>query len=79
MTTEAQRIAELEAQLAELKGNKPRITIKIGNKQNVVVGGPGLQQRFPVTLYAQGWIALLDAADEIREFIDNHKDQLSWK
>ena len=79
MTTEAQRIAELEAQLAQLKGSKPSITIKIGNKQNVVVGGTGLQQRFPVTLYAQGWLALLDAADDIRAFIETNKDQLSWK
>jgi hypothetical protein len=79
MTTEAQRIAELEAQLAQLKGNKPSITIKIGNKQNVVVGGTGLKQRFPVTLYAQGWLALLDAADDIRAFIETNKDQLSWK
>jgi hypothetical protein len=72
------RIKELKAELEALEGKKPALTIKFGNKRNVVVGGPGLKQRFPVTLYAPSWLILLDHADEIRQFIEDHKDELSW-
>lgn len=70
--------AELEAELARIRQEKP-LHIKIGNKQNVVVGGPGLRQRFPVTLYAPGWVALLEAAEDIKAFIEANREQLSWK
>lgn len=68
----------LRARIAELEGSKPKLSIKFGNKRNVVVGGSALGQRFPVTLYAPSWLVLLDHADEIREFIEAHKDELSW-
>lgn len=72
------RIAELEAELARLKGTSS-LRIKVGTKGGVVVGGPGLGQRFPVTLYPAGWLALLEAADEIKAFIEANREQLSWK
>ena len=74
--TDSARIAELEAELARYKS---KLTIKMGNKQNVVVGGSALGQRFPMTLYAASWLTLLDHADDIRAFIEDHKDELSWK
>lgn len=77
-----QRIAELEAQLeAERARNaKPaEFYIKVGNKDNVVFGGKGLGQRFPVTLYAPSWLFLLDHAEEIRAFIEENRDRLSWE
>lgn len=55
------------------------LTIKFGNKRNVVVGGPALGQRFPVSLYAPSWLVLLDHADEIRKFIEDNREQLSWE
>ena len=77
--TDAERIADLEAQLKAARGiEKPKLTIKFGNKRNVVVGGPALGQRFPVTLYAPSWLILLDQADEIRAFIEENHDELSW-
>lgn len=76
---DSKRIAELEAQLKEEKVKSNSINIKIGNKENVVVGGPGLGQRFPVSLYAQSWLALLDKADEIRQFIKDNESKLTWK
>ena len=80
---DAERIAELEKQLAEAQAQKaaakPTHYIKIGNKNNVVFGGTGLRQRFPVTLYAPGWEFLLNHADEIRAFIEENRDQLSWE
>ena len=83
--TEQQKIAELEAKLASLQNQqrepveKPAMYIKFGNKRNVVVGGKALKQRFPVSLYAPSWLALLDHADEIRQFIEDNRDGLSWE
>jgi hypothetical protein len=83
--TEQQRIAELEAKLAALQDQqrepeeKPSMYIKFGNKRNVVVGGKALKQRFPVTLYAPSWLALLEHADEIKDFIEANRDSLSWE
>ena len=83
--TEQQKIAELEAKLAALQEQqrepveKPAMYIKFGNKRNVVVGGKALKQRFPVTLYAPSWLALLEHADEIKQFIEDNRDQLSWE
>jgi hypothetical protein len=81
--TDAERIAQLEAELASLKGSEApgRLNVKIGNKRNIVVGGKALGQRFPVTLYAPSWLVLL--SDEnvaaIKQFISDNKDQLSWE
>ena len=83
--TEQQKIQELEAKLAALQSQqrepveKPAMYIKFGNKRNVVVGGKALKQRFPVTLYAASWLALLDHADEIKQFIEYNRDVLSWE
>ena len=83
--TEQQKIQELEAKLAALQSQqrepveKPAMYIKFGNKRNVVVGGKALKQRVPVTLYAPSWIALLEHADEIKQFIEDNRAELSWE
>lgn len=58
-----------------------RLTIKQGNKQNVVVGGPALGQRFPVTLYAPSWLILTDpeVIAAIRQYIKDNESALSWE
>ena len=70
------KVTTLQNQQAE---EKPSMYIKLGNKRNVVVGGKALRQRFPVTLYAPSWLALLEQADEIKEFIKDNHDALSWE
>jgi hypothetical protein len=35
--------------------------------------------RFPVTLYKEQWVKLLDLADEIRTFIRQHDAELKTK
>jgi hypothetical protein len=72
------RIEELEAELERLTIDQ-KLTIKIGNKNNVVVGGKALGQRFPVTLYAPSWLKVLDQADEIRQFIEDNRSKLTWE
>jgi hypothetical protein len=77
--TAMDEIARLKAELEEARNeSKKKLNIKFGNKRNVVVGGPNLGQRFPVSLYAPSWLVLLDNAEEIRAFIEENKNDLDW-
>ena len=71
---------ELKAQLEALKtqqGKKPGdVTLKVSEKGAVSVYGLG---RFPVTLYQEQWLKLLDRADDIRAFIAQNHDKLKKK
>lgn len=72
--------AELERLKAEneaLKNKKVRSAfLKISEKGAVSVYGLG---RFPVTLYKEQWIRLLDMGDDIRSFITDNQDKLKSK
>jgi hypothetical protein len=35
--------------------------------------------RFPVTLYFSQWVRLLDAAAELRQFLEDHKNDMKLK
>jgi len=72
---------ELKAKLAALEEkNKARerraIDFRVGEKGGVSVYGLG---RFPVTLYYEQWIRLLDHADQLREFLEENKPSLKLK
>jgi len=68
------RIAELESQGGARK--RGSIEFRVGEKGGVSVYGLG---RFPVTLYYEQWIRLLDAADELRSFLEENKSKLKLK
>ncbi len=72
--------AELERLRAEneaLKKTKQKgLTLKISEKGGLSVYGLG---RFPVTLYKEQWLKLLDMADEIRSFIEVNNEKLKTK
>jgi hypothetical protein len=68
------RIAELEKQVGAKKTRG--IEFKIGEKGGVSVYGLG---RFPVTLYYEQWIRLLDSADALRSFLEENKSNLKLK
>jgi hypothetical protein len=72
--------AELERLRAEndaLKKTKEKgLTLKIGEKGGLSVYGLG---RFPVTLYKEQWLRLLDMNGEIRKFIEVNNDKLKTK
>jgi hypothetical protein len=80
MATEEELKAELErlrAENASLKARGSRGTsIKVSEKGGVSVYGLG---RFPVTLYQEQWLKLLDMADDIRAFIREHEGALKKK
>ncbi len=72
--------AELERLRAENEALKQcsekGLSLKVGQKGGVSVYGLG---RFPVTLYKEQWVRLLDMADEIRGFIRENEAQLKSK
>ncbi|MBK8012922.1 MAG: hypothetical protein IPK13_16400 [Deltaproteobacteria bacterium] len=57
------------------RGGKP-ISMKVSEKGGLSVYGLG---RFPVTLYKEQWLRLLDMADDIRSFIRDNEAQLKSK
>jgi len=69
------RIAELEKQASGARA-KGSLEFKIGEKGGVSVYGLG---RFPVTLYYEQWIRLLDIADKLRAFMEENKSRLKLK
>jgi hypothetical protein len=58
------------------KGASPGVPMKVSEKGAVSVYGMG---RFPVTLYKEQWLKLLDMSDEIRAFIAANEAQLKAK
>jgi hypothetical protein len=80
MSTEAELKAELERLKAENEQLKSRgargVSLKVSEKGAVSVYGMG---RFPVTLYQEQWLKLLDMADEIRTFIKDNESKLKKK
>jgi hypothetical protein len=72
--------AELERLKAENESLKARtskgISLKVSEKGAVSVYGMG---RFPVTLYKEQWLKLLDMSDDIRRFIDENNARLKTK
>lgn len=68
------RIAELERQAGGRK--RGALEFRVGEKGGVSVYGLG---RFPVTLYYEQWIRLLDTADNLRAFLEENKHRLKLK
>jgi hypothetical protein len=58
------------------KGPSSSVRMKVSEKGALSIYGMG---RFPVTLYKEQWLKLLDRADEIRAFIDAHEAELKAK
>jgi len=75
---------ELKAELERLrkenaslkKGAARGVSMKVSEKGGLSVYGMG---RFPVTLYKEQWLKLLDLSEEIRAFIAAHESELKTK
>lgn len=72
--------AELERLRAEnealKKGAAKGVSMKVSEKGGLSVYGLG---RFPITLYQEQWLKLLDMSEELRAFIAAHKSELKAK
>ncbi|ARO88272.1 hypothetical protein EBAPG3_011045 [Nitrosospira lacus] len=58
------------------KGASTGITMKVSEKGALSVYGMG---RFPVTLYKEQWLKLVDMSDDIRAFIAANEGKLKTK
>ena len=75
---------ELKAELEKLKAENAalkargstRVSLKVSEKGAVSVYGLG---RFPVTLYQEQWLKLLEMAEDIRGFIKENEGRLKKK
>jgi hypothetical protein len=80
MSTEDELRAELERVKSENQALKARrdqrVSMKVSEKGGLSVYGLG---RFPVTLYQEQWVRLLDLADDIRVFLKENEGQLKKK
>jgi hypothetical protein len=62
------RLAELEKQGAARRTGQ--LDFRVGEKGGVSVYGLG---RFPVTLYYEQWVRLLEASAQLRSFLEENK------
>ena len=74
---EQSELERLRAENERLKKAQSRGgSIRVSEKGGVSIYGLG---RFPVTLYKEQWLRLLDMADDIRQFIRDNADRLKAK
>ena len=67
------RVQELEKTQARKRGS---LEFKVSEKGGMSVYGLG---RFPVTLYYEQWVRLLDQTEQIREFLEANKAGMKMK
>lgn len=78
MRTELERL-RMENESLKKQQRSPsgkELTLKVSQKGAVSLYGMG---RFPVTLYKEQWLRLLDFVDDIRQFITQHEGELKTK
>lgn len=80
MSHEEDLKAELDRLRAENEALKTRsargLSMKVSEKGGLSVYGLG---RFPVTLYKEQWLKLLDLSDDIRTFIEQNDSRLKTR
>jgi hypothetical protein len=70
-------LERLKAENAALKNQSSRrVFLKVSEKGGASLYGLG---RFPITLYQEQWLKILDMADEIRTFLHENKASLKTK
>jgi hypothetical protein len=74
LKVELERLRKENAALK--KGASSNVRMKVSEKGALSVYGMG---RFPVTLYKEQWLKLLDMADDIRAFIAANDSALKEK
>jgi hypothetical protein len=72
---------ELKAKVAELEKQQARkrsgaLEFRVSEKGAVSVYGMG---RFPVTLYYEQWVRLLEASEQLKAFLEENKGKLKMK
>ena len=73
---ETTAVAEAPAAAPEKVKKPAKVTLKVSEKGALSVYGLG---RFPVTLYKEQWVRLLETAEEIKVFIRENDEKLKTK
>lgn len=68
------RVQELETQKGRQRGKE--LEFRVSEKGGVSVYGLG---RFPVTLYYEQWMRLLEVAPQLQQFLAENKGRLKLK
>ncbi|MCY4643409.1 MAG: hypothetical protein OXB88_02225 [Bacteriovoracales bacterium] len=76
MQEELERLKRENERLKKQKEKGKELSLKVSQKGAVSLYGMG---RFPVTLYKEQWLRLLDFSDDIRCFIGEHEGELKTK
>lgn len=76
MKAELERLKAENEALKKQRTSMRGLSLKVSEKGALSVYGMG---RFPVTLYKEQWLKLLDIADEIRNFIKENEHTLKSK
>ncbi len=74
LKTELERLRAENERLK--KAHEMALRMKVSEKGALSIYGLG---RFPVTLYKEQWLKLLDVAQEIRDFINDNDARLKSK
>lgn len=74
MKAELERLKQENATLKKQKSQAIRLAV--GKKGGVSLYGLG---RFPVTLYKEQWLTLMDQSGMIKDFIKEHESELKTK
>lgn len=82
-TASATSLSALHAEIAQLRAEKEALrntrTLEVKVSAKGAISIYGLNTKFPVTLYRDQLIAVLDKADDLRAWIDRHDEQLKRK
>ena len=76
MKKELERLKEENERLKKSTARGRELTLKVSQKGALSLYGMG---RFPVTLYKEQWLRLLDFSEDIRRFITEHEAELKTK
>lgn len=76
MKAELERLRRENEELKQGRKRGGAMNLKVSQKGAVSLYGMG---RFPVTLYKEQWLRMLDFGDEIRKFIAENEGQLKTK
>lgn len=82
--TDTMNEADLKAELERLKKeneslkrrNERTLSLKVSQKGALSLYGLG---RFPVTLYKEQWLRVLEMTEDIRKFIQEHDKELKGR
>lgn len=75
-TSELERLRAENAALKAAKSQPREMSFKVSEKGAVSVYG---LQKFPVTLYKEQWLRILDKGGELRAFIEANEHNLASK